>query len=219
MSIVLEQTTVAVPPQIFGGGEIYYPSSESVEMGETTIHFKLIRYLSECLENFFAARADVLVAANLMLYYDEGKPRNYYVPDVFVAFGVPNYDRRIYKFWEEKQFPQVVIEVASDSTAENDLGKKYLDYGKFGVQEYYLLDPERAYLPAPVMAFKRGANDRLLLAPLENGRIFSPLLNLEFVDTDDEIRLFDSQTNSFLLSARELAAKVAKLEALLKAQK
>ncbi len=38
--------------------------------------------------------------------------------------------------------PDLVIEVLSDSTAENDRGIKYRDYAQSGVTEYWIIDPE-----------------------------------------------------------------------------
>ena len=91
----------------------------------------------------------------------------------------------------------MVFEIASDSTFENDLGGKRLDYERLGVEEYYLLDPERAYLPSPLMAFRR-ENGRLLSVNVENNRLLSPLLNLEIVDTGKSFRLFNPNTQEFL---------------------
>ncbi len=83
-------------------------------MGETAFHYWLNSSLLHLLRTFFAARSDVAVAANMMVYYDRGKPKKWFAPDVFVCFGVENKLRRTYKTWEEGVFPQVVFEIASD---------------------------------------------------------------------------------------------------------
>lgn len=177
--------------------EVFYPAELEKEMGETAIHFKFIRLISLLLEVFFSARNDVVVGGDLMIYYDKGSPKKWLAPDVFVCFGVENKLRRTFKVWEEGVFPQVVFEIASDSTFENDLGGKRLDYERLGVEEYYLLDAERTYLPSPMMAFHRETG-RLLSANVENNRVFSPLLNLEIVDTGKSFRLFNPTTQEFL---------------------
>ncbi len=166
-------------------------------MGETAIHYKLASLFFGLLESFFADRNDVSVAANLMVYYDKGNTKKWLAPDVFVCFGVENKLRRTFKTWEEGVFPQVIFEIASDSTFENDLGGKRLDYARLGVEEYYLLDPEREYLPSPLMAFRR-ENGRLLSVNVENNRVLSPLLNLEIVDTGKSFRLFNPTKKKFL---------------------
>jgi Uma2 family endonuclease len=177
--------------------EIFYPAELEDEMGETAIHFKFIRLISLLLETFYASRNDITVGGNLMIYYDQGNPRKWLAPDIFVCYGVENRLRRTYKTWEEGIFPQIVFEIASDSTFENDLGGKRLEYARLGVEEYYLLDPEREYLPSPLMAFRR-ENGRLISVNAENNRVHSLLMNLEIVDTGKSFRLFNPQTQEFL---------------------
>ncbi|MGI8642477.1 MAG: Uma2 family endonuclease [Pyrinomonadaceae bacterium] len=189
--------TPIVYPETIVEREVYYPVEIEGEMGETAIHYKLNSLLFNLLEAFFASRKDVLIGANLMIYYDEGNSKKWLAPDVFVCFAVENKLRRTFKTWEEGVFPQVVFEVASDSTFENDLGGKRLEYARLGVEEYYLLDPERQYLPSPLMAFRR-ENGLLLLVQVENNRVLSPLLNLEIVDTSKSFRLFNPQEQKFL---------------------
>lgn len=174
-----------------------YPAELEDEMGETGLHYLLCSEFFHLLRTFFAKEQDVSVAANQMVYYEKRNTKKWLAPDVFVCFGVENKLRRVFKVWEEGVFPQVVFEMASDSTFENDLGGKRLDYARLGVEEYYLLDPEREFLPSPLMAFHR-QNGRLLLKNIENNRVFSPLLNLEIVDTDKSFRLFDTQKKVFL---------------------
>jgi Uma2 family endonuclease len=176
---------------------VYYPAELENEMGETAFHYKLAFLLFGLLEQYFSNENNVVIAANMMVYYDKGNPKKWLAPDIFVCFGVDNKLRRVFKTWEEGVFPQVVFEIASDSTFENDLGGKRLNYARLGVEEYYLLDPEREYLPSPLMAFRR-ENGRLLSVNIENNRVFSPLLNLEIVDTSKSFRLFDSQKKEFL---------------------
>ena len=196
MDIQTSETSTIYPESIVET-EVFYPVEVEGEMGETAIHYKLASLFFSLLEAFFVSRSDVTVGANLMIYYDKGNPKRWLAPDVFVCFGVENKLRRTFKVWEEGVFPQVVFEIASDSTFENDLGGKRLDYARLGVEEYYLLDPEREYLPSPLMAFHR-QNGRLLSAEVDNNRILSPLLNLEIVDTGKSFRLFDPETKEFL---------------------
>lgn len=178
--------------------DVYYPPQLEDEMGETAIHFLLTSEFFHLLKQFFALREDVLTAANMMVYFDEGNARKWLAPDVFVCFGVENKLRKTYKVWEEvKIFPQVVFEIASENTVENDLGKKYLDYSRLGVEEYYLLDPERSLLPSPLMAFQKN-DERLVAVNVENDRVFSPLMNLEIVNTGTSFGLFNPETKEFL---------------------
>lgn len=187
----------------FDDDEKNYPVVTEDEMGETFKHYDTISTLYTLLQTFFAERTEVSVLANMSLYYEKGQPARWYAPDLMVCFGVENKPRRVYRTWKENVFPQVVFEAASEATVESDLGKKYLEYDRLGAEEYYLLDPERAYLPQPLMAFQRENGGRLLLVKMENDRVYSPRLGLEIVDTGKKFRLFDNTRQEFLLTLRE----------------
>lgn len=198
--------------------------NEEEEMSETTLHFALINYLYNALKLFLSDRADCFVAGNLRISYDEKNPLKWYAPDIMIAFGVENRERTSYHLATEKTMPQVIFEVASEQTADRDVGEKYLDYARLGVEEYYLLDPEKNLLPAALIAYQRD-NGRLLQAKAQNNRIFSARLGLEIVNTDDGFRLFNPITNETLSTPTQLAQenellqkRVVELEALLKNQ-
>ncbi len=192
-----------------------FPESHEDDMGESTIHYKLISYLFNALEVFLADQPDVFKSANLNFYYDEDDSKKYYIPDIMVAFGVSSRDRKVYKLWEEKLCPQVVFEVSSEVTWKKDISDKVETYEKLGVEEYYLLDPENLYLPLPLMAYRRDETGRLRLVMTENERILSPLLQLEVVWTEGRFRLFDPEIQEFLLTTEELKAELDKLRAAL----
>ncbi len=177
--------------------EIHYPESHDDDMGESALHHKLLSVFFFLLEAHFSANSDIAIAANMNLYYEEGNPYKYYTPDLMIAFGAEKRDREVYKLWEEKVFPQVVFEIASERTWKNDIGEKSEFYAQFGTEEYYLLDPEREFLPLPLMAYRR-QEGKLRYVQLESNRVFSPLLNLEIVDTGEAFRLFNSDTQEFL---------------------
>jgi len=212
MSAVLEsnQTTQSVSPTR-RGKEIFYPESHDYDMGESTIHYDLISDLIKTLKLFLASQTDVFIAANLNVYYENGSPRKWYAPDLMVCFGVSNCHRTVYKLWEERQFPQVIFEVASKTTWKTDISDKVEDYGRLGAEEYYLLDPENLYLPLPLMAYRRDETGRLRLVLTENNRVLSPRLNLEIVWENERFRLFDPMAQEFLLTTEELTAELKKL--------
>ncbi len=209
MPEVLEQNqTRNFPPQnaenytstIYDG--VYYPEEREDDMGETSTHAKLINKLLAMLLHYFDGRDDVFATTNMNLYFEPGNPRRWYAPDLLVAFGVPNVERSSYLLWREKIFPQVIIEIASEKTWRNDIDEKLRMYEEFGAEEYYVLDSEFAYLPAPMMVFRRqGAN--LVEINVTDDKIFSPRLGLEILRTENTFRFFDPQTNKFLLTLEE----------------
>jgi Uma2 family endonuclease len=201
--------------------EIIYPEQREDDMGESSIHAKLINRILAILLHFFENRDNVFLSANMNLYYEENNPNKWYAPDLLIAFGVENYERASYQVWKEKVFPQVIIEVASERTWKTDMSEKLEFYGAQGTEEYYILDPEFAYLPAPMMAFHREGK-RLLSSTIMDDRIFSPRLGLEIVRTEKGFRLFNPKTDEFLHTLEEAEAEIDRLKAeieRLKAQK
>ena len=191
-------------PLAFEGEEILYPESDGKPMAETDKHRDLMVELIESLKNFYAEEPEIYVTGDLFLYYLEGVPQECVAPDVMVCFGVPKKERRIYKLWEEKVAPSVVIELASHSTFKNDREGKRELYESLGVKEYFIYNPEYPKILPPLLAY-RLEDGEYQKVRLENNRVFSEVLGLEFVDTGSTLRLFNPQTAKFLPSLAELA--------------
>ncbi len=219
MPEVLEKTQSKTFPRVRaevyypheGREEIFYPEQREDDMGETNFHYNLIFNLMQMLKEFLRANKDIFLAANMNLYYEESDSNKWIAPDILISFGIPDYERRTYRLWEEKFFPQIIFEVASDKTWKNDISEKLELYGELGAEEYYVLDSENKYLPAPMMAFHR-QGERLLTAPANDERIFSPRLGLEIIRAENTFRLFNPQTNEFLLTLEESEEKRRKTE-------
>lgn len=199
--------------------ENLFPESHEDDMGESTIHYNLISYIFNSLKVFLSNQTNVFIAANLNFYYDEDDPKKYYTPDTMIAFGISNHNRKTYKLWEEELCPQIMFEVASDSTWKKDISDKVEVYERLGAEEYYILDPENLYLPLPLMAYRRDETGRLRLVMTENARVLSPLLNLEIVWTENRFRLFDPEKQEFLLTTEEMKAELDRLKSELKSRK
>src|SRR5574341_1212977 len=120
---------------------IEYPESDGQPMGETGFHVSLIANFLTMLRAYLRNRTDVYVGANMFIYYRQGDPRKSVAPDLFIAFGVSEHERRVWKVWEEGKGPDVVFEFSSRETWDEDLGSKKGLYEWMGVQEYFLFDP------------------------------------------------------------------------------
>ena len=211
---VAEKSKVSLlaPPQKNGGKEVYYPESDGKPVAETKIHVDTIFNLYGILGNYFSAQTDVAVIADMMFYYEKGNPRKSIAPDVMVVKGVHKNPRRVFKLWEE-EVPTVVFEISSRGTWRDDIQKKYILYQELGVKEYYIFDPEYDYLRDGLVAhhlIDGEFND----VKLNKGRIFSPALGLEIVDTGKTLRLFNPKTTEFLPTMEELTEEAAKVEIL-----
>jgi Uma2 family endonuclease len=188
-----------------------YPSQHENEMGESTRHYDICSSVWNALNLFFKERSDVLVSVNLNLHYDENAPHQWFAPDIFVAFGVPNGERQNYTVWKEKVFPQVVFEVTSEVTYKNDVTDKVLLYQKLGAKEYYVIDSE-TFLPSPLYAFQRDQNNALRQIVSSENRVFSPYLGLEIVYSDEDVKLFNPVKQEFLPNLSEVMMRINESE-------
>ncbi|MGB3240792.1 MAG: Uma2 family endonuclease [Geitlerinemataceae cyanobacterium] len=122
---------------------IIYPSSDGQPMADSTIQYKLITKIKEGCESLYRKDENVFVAADLLWYPVEGNASISQAPDVMVIFGRPKDDRRSYLQWEENNIaPQVVFEIRSFSDTQTKMNRKLAFYNRYGVEEYYLYDPQ-----------------------------------------------------------------------------
>jgi len=179
-------------------------------MAETDTHIKLLIYLHEALANHFRDVPDVYVAGNLFVYYQEGDPTKVVAPDIFVVKGVPKRDRRIYQIWKEGKGPDVVIELTSRSTREEDLGLKKGVYEVLGVKEYFIFDPLGEHLQPRLVGFRLAEWG---YRRIEEEPLVSQVLGLELRVEEDFLRLVDPETGEKLLTPLEAMAEIERLRA------
>ena len=195
------------PPQVLDDEEICYSSTIPNYMPENNIHFVLIANLAVILQAFLERKNGNYVFGDIMFYYEKGNRRKFVAPDLMICLGKRKEPSKgVYKLWEEQHVPQVVVEIASESTWREDLSRKYALYQQLGVKEYYIFDVEYKCLKQPLLAYNL-IDGEFAEAEVKNGRVFSKALGLELVDTGETLRLFNPETNEFLLTIQELAAK------------
>ncbi len=197
--------------------EIEYPESDGQPMGETDLHRQWMIRLHDLLSHRYRGQR-VYVACNLLVYYREGRPHNYVVPDNFVVFDASPDLRRTYKIWVEQKSPDVVFEVTSRSTRRDDEVEKPRIYAEMGVQELYLYDPTHEYLTPPLQMFVRQGSDFVPAEPDASGAFFSQFLDAYLRLAGTKLVLIDRATGQPLLTEAEdayaqLQAKEAVLEA------
>ena len=120
----------------------YLPDPEPVE--DAMQQLPTINRIYPMIEGHFIDRPDVLVTGEAYLCWDRSNWNAKLSPDCMVAFGVNVEDVEIrngYLIWEMGKPPDVVIEVASETTARADLTRKRQRYASLGIAEYWRLDP------------------------------------------------------------------------------
>ncbi|MEQ9368063.1 MAG: Uma2 family endonuclease [Coleofasciculus chthonoplastes F3-SA18-01] len=173
--------------------DIIYPDSDGQPMADNTKQFRWIVTVKENLEILFATNTDVFVAGDLLWYPVQGKPKICYAPDVMVVFARPKGDRGSYQQWREDNLaPQVVFEILSPGNRAKKMAEKLLFYQRYGVEEYYIYDPDDIELTGLLRSGE-------WLEPIEdmNGWV-SPRLGIRFELTPDTLVIYRPDGQRFL---------------------
>jgi Uma2 family endonuclease len=172
---------------------IVYPDSDGQPMADNTKQFRWIVLIKENLDGLFADDETIFVAGDLLWYPVEGRPDIRVAPDVLVAFGRPKGDRGSYRQWQEGNIPpQVVFEILSPGNTTKEMSRKLLFYDHYGVEEYYIYDPDHNELTG----LTRGDGQLTLIENIENW--VSPRLGVRFELTPSTLNIYDGQNNLFL---------------------
>ncbi len=166
---VAAESTVMVPPS-----NLY---SDEPPL-ETELHFRQILLLLQCLEWLWKDRTDFYAIGNLTIYYSphQRKSDDFRGPDFFVVLDTDRKPRKSWVVWEEGgQYPHVIVELLSVSTAAVDRGlKKQIYQDVFRTPEYFWFDPET--LEFQGFALMRGHYEPI--QPDTTGRLWSQQLQL-----------------------------------------
>jgi Uma2 family endonuclease len=184
--------------------EIIYPDCDGQPMSDNTKQFRWIVTIKENLELLFAERSDVFIAGDLLWYPVEGNNKIRQAPDTMVAFGRPKGDRGSYRQWVEGGIaPQVVFEILSPGNRLAEMSRKLYFYEQYGVEEYYIYDPDRIDFTGWIRN-----EDRLMAIPQGEGSAnedatnwISPRLGIRFEIQPDTLRIYypdDRPFSSFI---------------------
>ena len=148
-------------------GEIDYDSldfdpHESVEKPDAMLQHREQRAMLDLLDAYFADDGDspdVFVDYDSNICWDPTNLRRHVSPDVYIAFGVDAKairERLIYLPWEVGKPPDFAMEIASPSTAKEDVKDKPRIYEwKIKAQELWMHDPSGGrYYKFPLKGFK-----------------------------------------------------------------
>ena len=123
--------------------DIFYEEKEPEE--DSMLQELPIDRITHLLRERYEDQPEVFISREVFVSYDITNGSARVGPDLFIAFDVdvagirenlPNF-----WIWEIGKAPDFVMEVASSSTAANDLGWKRDLYQRLGVQEYWRFDP------------------------------------------------------------------------------
>ena len=122
---------------------IVYPETDGMPLPDGEYQAPIYRKIVGSLEVHFKNVPGAHVNGNTFIYYVEGNPRRLVSPDCYVAFNLSESAKHslsieaynTYLLWEVGKAPDFVLEIASESTARTDLGRKRDLYAEIGVPE------------------------------------------------------------------------------------
>jgi Uma2 family endonuclease len=160
---------------------------------ETDFHREQIDLLIRLLKYWWQDRQDFYISGNLTVYYSaqQTKKREFLGPDIFIVLDTEKKDRRSWAVWEEGgKYPNVVIELLSDSTATVDKGKKKdLYQSTWRVPDYFWFHPETLEFAGFHLVDGRYAT----IDPTATGWLWSEQLGLYLGIQERQLRWFTAE--------------------------
>ena len=161
----------------------------------------------------FGDSPDVFVNYDTNLCWDPTNLRRHISPDIYIAFGVDAKairERLLYLPWEVGKPPDFAMEIASPSTANEDIKNKPARYARIGVPEYWMHDPSGGdYYKFPLKGLKLvdGRYQEIELTREPDGILkgYSEVLKLSLAWLDGFPRLYDHASGEYLESVKEIA--------------
>jgi Uma2 family endonuclease len=131
-----------IPEVVFPPGDLW---SDEPPL-ESDLHRDQIDLLIRLLKAWWQDQPQGYVSGNLTIYYspDQKKSEDFRGPDFFVVLGATAQERRSWAVWQEGgQYPHVIVELLSNSTASVDRGlKKELYQNTWRIPEYFWFHPD-----------------------------------------------------------------------------
>ena len=198
---------IETQPEVEYSPEIDDSFDPEETMPESMIHRAAWMMLFELFEDFYRDRDDVLVASDLMWYWEEGNRKACRAPDVMIVLGVTKRSRDSFESWREGgAVPAAAFEMASERTWRTEIGKKFDDYEKQGVAEYFIVDPEGHFHEVPLQGFRLvdGAYEPI---PLEADGSLASALGVRLRLDGLYLRLIDAATGAVIPTREEAAER------------
>jgi Uma2 family endonuclease len=160
---------------------------------ETHLHVQQMLLLIKCLDWLWRDRNDYFATGNLTVYYSprQRKSEDFRGPDFFVVLDTERKPRKSWVVWEEEgKYPNVIVELLSDSTAKTDRGlKKQIYQDIFRTPDYFWFDPNSLEF----RGFHLVDGIYRDLQPNEQGQLWSQQLNLYLGVHHRQLRFFTSE--------------------------
>jgi len=178
--------------------------SDEPEM-ESSLHYMQLLRLVTSLEWAWRERDDFFIGANLTVYFSRQqlKHRDFRGPDFFLVKNTSREPRTSWVVWEEDgRYPDLIIELLSDSTATVDRTLKRQIYAeRFHTPEYFYFSPDTYEFAG----FRLNFNHYEPIEPNREGWLWSEILGFYLGVDQGQLRYFSLEGS--LIPTPDEAAK------------
>lgn len=188
---------------IFPQGEFWSDEPE----WESYQHLQQIIILLTSLQWLWRDKEDYFCAGNLTIYYspNQKKSEDFRGPDFFVVLDTTNdQTRKSWVVWQEDgKYPNVIVEILSDSTAKTDrVDKKKIYQDTFRTPDYFWFDP----VSLKLQGFTLVSGKYQAITPNEQSWLYSSQLGLYLGIYENKLRYFTPE-GELVLTPEESAFK------------
>ena len=193
------------------------PESPPDAMFQYPVLEEILHLLGTHLTDLYSPE-EVFRSSNTFICYDQTDLNVRVGPDYYFATGIDAQaieDTKLYLPWAVGKPPDFVLEVASESTAENDVTRKRRIYAEIGVPEYWRFDRSGGDLYGAPLAgdiLENGIYRPVELSREPDGILkgYSPALRRSLCWQGGMLVFYDPDTNQYM---RNLRAERARADA------
>ena len=171
---------------------------EDNDVSNATAHTRLMLYLTSVL-TYYYKKQDWFIIPELVMQHINWPLEKPVTPDLAVFLGTIVPLEVNMSSWvigrPDRPAPDVVFEIASESTWDEDISRKPHSYALLGAAEYYTYDPYTPQVWKPADRRLRGWHNAgghmFEVLPNPDGSIWSPKLRSYLMPDDKLLRLLD----------------------------